>query len=138
MKSLKLSLFSLLLTVFLCGCEKVEGPGGSSSIVGKIYIIEYNQLGNIADEYYAQDFDVFIIYGDDGVSFDDDVKTSHDGSFKFDYLEKGNYQIFVYEKCKCPGVDCCPGGKRALITSVEITDKKSTIDVGTIIVTDRD
>ena len=138
MKSLKLFFSFFLLAVFIGGCKKVEGPGGSSSIVGKVYIIDYNQFGNIADEYYAQDFDVFIIYGVDGFSFDDDVKTSYDGTFKFDFLEKGNYQIFVYEKCKaCPGNDCCPGGKKVLSTSVEITDKKSTVDLGTIIVSNR-
>ncbi len=131
MKTLKFFLFFLAVPLFLGGCKKVEGPGGSSSIIGKVYIIDKDAAGNIITEYDAQKFDVYIIYGTDGVSFDDDVETSYDGSFKFDYLEEGTYQLFVYEKC-----NTCPGGKKALITNVEITDKKSTVDVGTITVID--
>ena len=121
----------LFLTALFSGCKKVEGPGGSSSIVGKVYIVDKDAAGNILSEYYAPKFDVFLIYGTDGVSFDDDVETSYDGSFKFDFLEKGDYQLFVYEKC-----NTCPGGDTVLITNVEITDKKSTFDVGTITVID--
>ncbi|MDA8556711.1 hypothetical protein N9K77_00690 [bacterium] len=36
---------------------------------------------------------------------DDDVNTSYDGTFEFKYLNKGNYEIFVYSDC----VDCPKG-----------------------------
>ncbi len=132
---MKLPLFFisfLFLTAVFSGCKKVEGPGGSSSIVGKVSIVKLAPDMDTLDVYFAPKFDVYIIYGDNGVSFDDDVETSYDGSFKFDYLEKGNYTLFVYEDC----ASCSGSGKKALLTSVEITDKKSTVDVGTITVID--
>ena len=61
-----------------------------------------NILGNIVDSYYAQDQEVFIIYGQQNNTHDDDVNTSYDGTFEFKYLNKGNYEIFVYSDC----IDC--------------------------------
>lgn len=123
----------LLAVLSFTACKKIEGPGGSSSIVGKVSIVKLApNLVDTLDVYFAPKFDVYIIYGDNGVSFDDDVETSYDGSFKFDYLEKGNYTLFVYEDC----ASCDGSGKKALLTNVEITDKKSTVDIGTITVID--
>lgn len=42
------------------------------------------------------DEDVFIIYGNHEYGFDDKVKTSYDGTYRFDYLNDGNYKIFAY------------------------------------------
>lgn len=119
----------LLVTTTFLGCKKVEGPGGSSSIEGKIYAKVRDGFGNVVKEYYLEKEDVYIIYGGDGTYFDDDIETSYDGSFRFDYLEVGTYQIFVYEKC-LPNE--CESGKRVVLKTVEITEKKSTVDLGTI------
>lgn len=119
--------FALFLMLTVSSCKKIEGPGGSSTIEGIIYIIKKNGAGATISEYYAEKEDVYIVYGDDGVSYDDDVKTSYDGSFKFTGLEEGNYTLFVYEDCTS-----CASGKEALLYPVEIKKKKSTIDLGTI------
>ena len=117
-------------------CTKVEGPGGSSSIIGKIHALVVDGAGNVLAEYDAPKEDVYIIYGssldqETGEQlitvYDDDVETSYDGRFRFEYLEKGNYQVFVYEKCIA-----CPSGKEVIIIDVEISDKNSEIDLGTI------
>lgn len=50
------------------------------------------QSGAFADE------DVYIIYGDDDDIYDDNIKTSFDGTFKFSNLRKGKYKIFAYSK----------------------------------------
>ncbi|MEJ6582835.1 MAG: hypothetical protein QNL61_05855 [Crocinitomicaceae bacterium] len=126
MKSITLFL-ACFIVLALSSCEKIEGPGGSSSIQGSVYIIDKNAAGATISEYYAQKEDVFIVYGSEGESFDDDVKTSYDGTFKFTGLEKGNYTVFLYEDC-----NSCPSGKQVLLYHVEITDKKSTVDLGTI------
>lgn len=105
----------------------MEGPGGSSSIIGKVYAKKYDGAGNLLTEYDAPKEDVYLIYGGENSMYDDDVETSYDGSFRFDYLELGTYQVFVYEKC-----NTCPSGKSIVIQDVEITEKKSTVDVGTI------
>ncbi len=122
------SIISVVLIAFtFSACKKVEGPGGSSSITGKIHTEVYDGAGNLLTEYDTPKEDVYLIYGSDNTMYDDDVETSHDGTFRFDFLEVGSYQIFVYEDC-----NACPSGNNVIIVDVEIPEKKSTIDIGTI------
>lgn len=111
------------------GCTKIEGPGGAATIKGKVHVTEYDGAGNEINNYFAPKFDVFIIYGnEEGENFyDDDVETSFDGSFEFNFLEVGNYKIFVYEDC-----NTCFSGKSEQVIPVELTGKKEVFDVGTI------
>ncbi|MDB4324362.1 MAG: hypothetical protein ACKVJC_03240 [Flavobacteriales bacterium] len=129
MKLFSLSIVGLFLLLSLNSCKKIEGPGGSSSIVGKIHAEIYDGAGNLLTEYDIEKEDVFIIYGAESTTFDDDVETSYDGTFKFDFLEEGSYQIFVYEKD--PNI---PSGKVVKILTTEITTKNSIVDLGTIII----
>ena len=121
--------FTVLIasTFVLQSCKKVEGPGGSSSIVGKVHVLVYDIAGNLINEYDAPKEDVYLIYGEDDAYYDDDVETSYDGTFEFNYLQPGKYQLFVYQDC-----DTCPSGKEAKILDLEISGKKETLDVGTI------
>jgi len=132
MKTRIIYLLGVIIALNLSGCKKVPGPGGSSSIIGNLQRVEYNSDGSIFYQYDLAKEDVYIIYGNDETVYDDDVETSYDGNFRFDYLEKGKYQVFVYEKCI--GLDCKPGEKKVLLFDVEITEKKSTVDLGTIYV----
>ena len=129
MKKLISFLSILSLIIIASSCNKVEGPGGSSSIKGKLHALVHDGAGNLINEYDLHDYDVYIIYGNDTEEtfYNDDVKTSYDGSFEFNYLEKGSYRLFAYEKCVS-----CPSGKDVVMLDVEITDKKSTVEVGTI------
>ena len=126
-------LFSAFIaTTFLfSSCSKTEGPGGASTIKGKIHVLVYDVAGNLINDYDAQKEDVYLVYGDEDTFYDDDIETSHDGTFEFNYLRPGNYQLFVYQECLT-----CPSGKEALILDIEIADKRSTIDVGTINIID--
>ena len=36
------------------------------------------------------------MYGDDNTTYDNDYKTSYDGSYEFKYLQKGTYKLYVY------------------------------------------
>lgn len=127
-----LILLSFVGSLFLISsCKKVEGPGGSSTITGKIYIKKYDTQGNVVSEYFAPKEDVFLIYGDSDTFYDDDVKTSYEGTFEFRFLQKGNYRVFVYEKCPT-----CPSGKQVIIRNAEIKSNKSTVDLGTIEIAD--
>ena len=130
-RTIQFSLAFAGVLFLLQSCSKVEGPGGSSSIVGKIHVNVYDVAGNLINDYDAQDEDVYLIYGSEGSFYDDDVKTSYDGTFEFNYLQKGTYQLFIYEDC-----NSCASGKKAVIVDVEIIDKKTTTDVGTINITD--
>lgn len=121
-----------LIAIFnLISCKKVEGKGGTSTIKGKIIVKNYNSQGTVLEGTYpAKDLDVYIIYGDKDSTFDDDTKTSPDGSFEFPFLENGKYTIYTYEDVLpiAVGVD----NKKAVFTNAEIIKKKTIVDIGTI------
>jgi hypothetical protein len=116
---------------FLQSCTKVEGPGGSSSIIGTVHVNVYDIAGNLINDYDAQDEDVYLVYGGGDGFYDDDIKTSYDGTFEFNYLQKGSYKLFVYQDC-----NSCASGKEPVFVDVEITDKKTTTNIGIINITD--
>jgi hypothetical protein len=124
---MKLFLVSVFAILFLNSCSKYEGEGGSATIKGVIREQKYNTLGNIIAEYPIADQDVYIIYGNGNTFYDDDIKTSYDGSFEFRYLKKGSYKIFVYEDCLT-----CPSGKKEIIVPVEITKNNEVVTLDTI------
>ena len=91
----------LLIGFFLYGCEKTEGPGGTSTIKGKIIVHDFDAAFQSAvpiSIFPAIDHDIFILYGLDHTTYDDDYKTSYDGSYEFKYLQKGHYRLFAYSK----------------------------------------
>ncbi len=93
MKQLLISLGFLCL---MTACKKEAGEGGNSVIQGKILERTYTAFPTIYSDKAALEKDVYIIYGDDNSTFDDRTRTSFDGSFKFEFLRKGKYRIFVY------------------------------------------
>lgn len=131
----KILFFSAVLVgLSFSSCKKVEGTGGSSTISGKINALDYNNAGVFQNKNYdAADQDVFIIYGDGKTTQNDKVTTSYDGSFEFQYLEKGNYTIYVYEKCF--GGDC-GAGITAIVKKATISKNKETVNIGTIDIKD--
>jgi hypothetical protein len=89
---------SLLLILALNSCKKDPGSGGTSSIYGKVFAKDYNSTFTVfLESYYAQDYDVYLIYGDDK-TYGDKVKTSYDGTYEFKYLRKGTYHVYAYSK----------------------------------------
>jgi hypothetical protein len=123
--------FALMLVVILSlnSCKKIEGQGGSSEIVGKVYFQDRDLNGNaVGDKYPAQDEDVYIIYGPDGNLHNDDYTSSYDGSYRFEFLTKGTYQIFAYQECPtCDKID------EPVIKTVTIDSKKSSFVVPDIV-----
>jgi len=127
MKNGLIIFFSILLLSFSNSCKKVEGPGGGAVIKGIIQEQKYNALGNIIAEYPGANQSVYLIYGTTDQFYDDDIKTSYDGSFVFNYLQKGTYTLFVYEDDINQ-----PSGKNVVKQTFEITDKSEVKDLGTI------
>jgi len=121
-------LFTLL---FIISCTKSPGVGGQATIKGKIIVNNYNALGNpTGDSYEAQDHDVYIIYGDNDNTYDDDVSTSHDGTFEFKYLNQGNYEVFTYSECLN-----CPNGQDSLIKiNTTIGSRNETVILEDIVI----
>lgn len=111
-----------ILAGSLNACKKVEGQGGSSEIVGKVIIRDYDAFGDLIAEYPAQDERVHIIYGTEDNYYDDDYDTSFDGSYRFQFLTKGTYQVFVYQKC-----NACPSGDEEVLEVITIDNNKSTV-----------
>lgn len=112
---------ALFVSLF-SSCTNGPGQGGKASIQGKVHVTNWNSTCTIVNgEYYAQDEDVFIIYGDDP-SYGDKVSTGPDGTFWFKYLRPGTYKIYVYSE------DCSsPSGLVSVEATVEITEKNQEV-----------
>jgi hypothetical protein len=90
----KLILF--LIPFAVIACSKDLGVGGSSSISGTVMVVDI-VVGNPVDTTYAAGEDVFLLYGTDTIKpYDDSFETSWNGTYKFEYLRKGTYTVFVY------------------------------------------
>ena len=122
-------LVAILCVVLCISCEKEPGEGGRASISGKIYVEEYNgDCSQLRDEYYGINERVFIIAGDDP-SYFEDVRTGPDGTFWFQYLRKGKYQVYALS-------DNCdvPGETEPIILEVEIKERKQDLETQDIVV----
>ena len=118
---------ALFLLFHFSSCNKVEGEGGAATIKGRIIVHDYNNAGTtLQDTYPGADRDVYIVYGNQNTFYDNDIKTSYDGSFEFRYLQKGDYQIFVYEELQGSEHDT------VIVYPVSISEKNQIFDLGEI------
>ncbi len=126
---MKRSSFLLLFIWFaVYGCSSLPGDGGTSTIQGKVYVERYNDAGILYQEYYGGEVRVYLVYGDN-VGFDDDTRTSYDGSYKFPYLRKGTYTVYAYSDCLT-----CNGSVEVVKTEVEITDNNQVLELEDIVI----
>lgn len=124
-------LFISLTFLGLLGCEKEEGEGGTSSLIGKVYIVDYNaDFSQIESEYYAQEEDVYIVYGDDNI-YSDRFRTHYDGSYRFQYLRKGDYTIYAYSK-DTTGIS--PSGYIPVSKTIKISKTQQEVEVENIVI----
>jgi hypothetical protein len=130
----------LTFTIFIIsGCAKYEGTGGKSSINGKIVLNQRLYVnGALTDSVTLSGAkeDVYIVYGDGIVGFDDKVECSYDGTFKFDYLQPGTYTLFAYSEFFHPGTNATNNDddyytNEAVKVSIQL-GKKEDFDAGTI------
>ena len=125
-----ISCIPLLILGFI-SCQKDAGPGGTSSITGKIWVLDYNsEYTQINARYYAIKEDVYLIYGNDEV-YSESFKTSYNGAYRFDHLRKGKYKLFCYSDDTTGTV---PGGKFAVIRDVEITSNRQEVKLDSIVI----
>lgn len=121
-----LSLLLLIFTLFI-SCEKQEGEGGKNTITGVVIMQEYTESTNqFIIEYPAIEERVYIIYGDNSY-YADETRTNYDGTFQFDYLYKGDYQIFLYSECLA-----CAGDLEVQFYDVELKERKEVYELDTI------
>lgn len=124
----KLKLLMIAFISILFSCSKSAGVGGRSTIRGVVMVNNINILGNIVDTYQAQDEDIFIIYGNKNNTYDDDISTSHDGTFEFNYLNPGDYEIFLYSEC----FNCAQGQDSLILKPITIENSNDIIEMDTI------
>ncbi len=128
---MKTILFALALSVMFLSCKKDPGEGGFASIEGKVYVKNYDPTFTIIySQYYMPSETVYIIYGTD-TEVGNTVKTSYDGSFKFNYLQKGAYKVYVLGK---DSVAPNKGNPKETLIEVNITEKKQKLDLGNIVI----
>ena len=126
----KFSFFLLGLSL-LISCEKPEGLGGKGEIKGTVTVQMFDpQFKVFQAAYPASKKDVYIIYGDNE-NISNDTETSPSGEFKFSYLNKGDYKIFVYSDSK---FENSPSGKKVVEKDVTLTSKSDVVDIGELTV----
>lgn len=120
------NIFLAISIVFtFVSCKKEEGFGGLASISGKVYAYDYNSSGVLLAEGYAGDIDVYIKAKDSSVELKR-IRTTYEGSFFFEQLRKGDYEVWVYSDCAR-----CPNGIEPVIKKVTLSDKKAKIELTT-------
>jgi hypothetical protein len=119
----------LCSTLFFLGCSKDPGIGGKAKITGKLIGRFYSdmELTLFAGLDALGDERVYLVYGNEKTQYDDDVRTTYDGSFEFNYLRPGKYVVFMYENCYP-----CASLQKEKLFEVEITGKEEVVDLGEI------
>jgi hypothetical protein len=120
------------VSVFLMtGCKKEPGKGGRAAITGKLLAGNYySPEAPVTSEDGEADERVYLVYGDKE-NFDDDVRTSHDGSFEFKYLRKGTYKIFAYSMDPENG---SLSQRVPVVRTIEIDERKQSYNLDDLIV----
>lgn len=128
------SLCSAMLIVLMfaaASCSKEEGEGGTSSVTGKVYVLDYNDSYTLLESsYYGMDRDVFIVYGDD-VVYGDKTSTHFDGTFRFENLRKGKYTVYSYSE---DTTSLVAGGEYPVLLDFEITENAQELVLPDLIV----
>ncbi len=121
--------FFVVATIFN-SCKKEAGEGGTSSIYGKVYEKNYNSTFTVLlEEYYAQDVDVYIIYGDDK-TYSERIRTNYDGTYEFKYLRKGTYHIYAYSEDSTLQTNA----KIPIIRDIEISKNYQEVEAPEIVI----
>ena len=92
-------LFICAIAIGFSSCKKGPGEGGTSVIEGKVLKYTITGIGPTQDSIVFPDAgeDVYIIYSNnEGDIYDDKFETNWDGTYRFEYLRKGDYTVFVY------------------------------------------
>ena len=124
-------LFYLVIFATLFSCKKEPGEGGFATIEGKVYVKNYDASYTILTaEHYLPGETVYIIYGDD-IEVGNTVKSSYNGSFKFNYLRKGKYKVYVIGEDSTKAYLSVP---KEQLKEVTITKKKEKVVLGDLVI----
>lgn len=119
-------LATLILTMLLfVSCKKEAGFGGLSTVTGKVYAKDYkaNDPLIIEAEGYTANMKIVISVDGSGKVLKE-TRTDNTGSFKFEELRKGSYNIWTFSDC-----DLCTNNDSVVVQSFEITSRKETVEL---------
>ncbi|MDR1563044.1 MAG: hypothetical protein LBS54_08225 [Dysgonamonadaceae bacterium] len=87
---------ALSIMALFVACNEGEGFGGRASVEGYVYEVFHHDdnYSFRADTVKAIGTKVYITANDDNQVLDD-IDTGPDGYFRFDYLRKGDYRVYV-------------------------------------------
>lgn len=125
--AIKIALLAFAITCLFTSCTKLEGTGGLATIKGKVVNYKIDGTGDVVDTSYATGARVYISYGDHEW-VDDDTRTSYTGEYAFQWLQRGDYKVWVIGGCAF-----CPDSQQMDIAKVTITDKRETVTVRNLI-----
>ena len=126
-----ISVFLISVACMLAfSCKKEPGPGGNSTIYGKVFVKDYNSTFTVLEQsYYGPDIYVYIIYGGDR-DYGDKVKTGPGGTYEFKYMRPGTYHLYAYSKdSTLQTLAPLP-----VIQDAEVSKKKQDVEVPDIVI----
>lgn len=117
----KFLLVFVFISCVLTSCSHDEGYGGLASISGKVYGRDFNSNGSLVSQDYLGGVKVYISkHGE--TNYFDSMDSAYDGSFRFSYLHKGTYDLWVFGDC-----DSCAWDQVYVLKTIEITDKRQEV-----------
>ncbi len=131
MKHPKLLIAVICLIFSSFGCKKQPGSGGLAQITGRIYAdtIFDNKNNKYLGSGYVANVSAYLCYGTDTVS-SQSSKTSYNGAFTFNNLQKGDYSVYVLSDNMVPSAgNFNPYSYRK--QKISITAKTQIGDLGT-------
>ncbi|MFT4753506.1 MAG: hypothetical protein ACI85Q_001049 [Salibacteraceae bacterium] len=124
---MKITVYFIALALCTVSCTKYPGIGGKATISGVVKAI-YVQEGTFdtLEVSALPEERVYIIYGD-ASTHDDDTRTSPNGSFKFEFLNPGDYSIYSYSESLISESELMPVYK-----NVTISKSQDDMDIATL------
>lgn len=119
----RISFIPVIILLLFSSCAKEEGTGGLATVKGKVLSYRFDNDGVLVDSGYVGDVRVFISYGDH-TWVDDDARTSYTGEYAFEWLQKGEYKIWVISDCPS-----CPENQQQDVLDVSVSERKETVSV---------
>jgi len=109
--------------------DQVSHYEGSSSIEGKVFAYDYNSdMTILKDSFYLRNEYVYLARLEDNYYFERQ-RTFYDGSFVFNSLPMGHYQVYVYSRDSTMND---PQDKIPVIVIDSITANRQHLDLGRI------
>jgi len=120
----------ICIALSIYSCEKHPGEGGQAIIQGILYSRNSNSLEN-KTQIPEIDERIYLIYGDQNKNSNDDQRTGYDGSFKFNYLQKGKYRLYAYS------IDTTVINSKKMIPiikEIEIKGYRQVVDISDLVI----